>query len=329
MTRTATPDRSARPSGSDAVADEAPREGQTFAGDSLLARYASFVKLPHTLFALPFAGVGAVLATYRHPEALTWTTALWIVVAFTAARFAAMGFNRIVDRRHDALNPRTRGRELPTGRLSLAQAWAAVLVAAAVFIAAAWQLNPLCGLLAPVALAWVFFYSFTKRFTAWSHHVLGMALGIAPVGAYLALTGEWGTPWYALVGLAAGVMCWVAGFDIIYSVQDVDFDREHGLSSLPATRGVRRSLVWARLFHGAAVALFFLPWLLDWFPVGWPYLTGVVIMAGILHYEYTLVRGRDADDLDLGRINRAFFRANVGVSTMFFAFTLLDRIVAG
>lgn len=306
-----------------------PRERQTFAGESLLARYASFVKLPHTLFALPFAGVGLVLASYRHADALSWMVVLWIAVAFTAARFAAMGFNRIADRRYDALNPRTRAREIPSGRLTLVQAWAAVIAASTVFVVAAWRLNPLCGALAPMALAWVFFYSFTKRFTAWSHHVLGLALGIAPVGAYLALTGEWSTPWYALVVLAAGVMCWVAGFDVIYSIQDIDFDRAHGLHSLPARRGVQRGLRLARTFHLAAVLLFVLPWLLAWFPVGWLYLAGVVVMAGILHYEHALARHAEGERLDLERIDRAFFRANVGVSTIFLAFTLLDRLVLG
>ncbi|HWV56601.1 MAG TPA: 4-hydroxybenzoate octaprenyltransferase, partial [Longimicrobiales bacterium] len=251
----------------------AVREGQTFAGDSLLARYASFVKLPHTLFALPFAGVGAVLASYTHPEGVTWSAVAWIVLAFTAARFAAMGFNRIVDRRWDALNPRTRLREIPSGRLSVRQAAAAVAVASAVFVFAAWQLNPLCAALSPLALAWVFGYSFTKRFTSWSHHVLGLALGIAPAGAYLAVTGAWSEPWYMLPLLSAAVMLWVAGFDIIYSVQDADFDRAHGLHSLPARLGVRRALGLARLFHAAAVLLFLSVWFVS-DAVGWIYLGG-------------------------------------------------------
>ncbi|NIV21323.1 MAG: 4-hydroxybenzoate octaprenyltransferase, partial [Gammaproteobacteria bacterium] len=140
------------------------------------------MKLPHTLFALPFAGVGAVLASYAHPEALTAGTVAWILVAFTAARFAAMGFNRIADREHDAANPRTRARELPSGRLTLGQAWAAVLFTSTLFVIAAWRLNPLCGWLSPVALAWVLAYSYTKRFTELTHLVLGLGLGIAPAG---------------------------------------------------------------------------------------------------------------------------------------------------
>src|SRR5688572_27270142 len=182
------------------------REGQTFGGASLAARYASFVKLPHTLFALPFAGVGVVLASYANAARITPPLAVWVVLAFTAARFAAMGFNRIVDRRYDALNPRTSRRELPSGRLTVMQAALAVVVSAIAFVVAAWQLNPLCGRLAPLALAWVFFYSYTKRFTSWSHYVLGLALGIAPAGGYLAVSGAWPSPWFALPVLSAAVI---------------------------------------------------------------------------------------------------------------------------
>jgi 4-hydroxybenzoate polyprenyltransferase len=165
-------------------------EGQTFQGGSLASRYASFVKLPHTLFALPFAGVGALLASYEYAERINVSMILWILIAFTAARFAAMGFNRIADRHHDARNPRTQMRELPSGKLSVAQAWMAVVFASALFVFASFRLNSLCGWLSPVALAWVFFYSYTKRFTSFAHLVLGLSLGIAPVGAYLAISGR-------------------------------------------------------------------------------------------------------------------------------------------
>jgi 4-hydroxybenzoate polyprenyltransferase len=301
------------------------REGQTFAGDSLLARYASFVKLPHTLFALPFAGVGAVLGTHIAPGVVTPAVIAWIVLAFTAARFAAMGFNRIVDRAQDALNPRTRLRELPSGRLSVAQASLAVAVAGAVFILAAWRLNPLCGWLSPLALGWVLFYSYTKRFTALAHLVLGFGLAIAPVGAYLAVTGAWSEPWWSLLALAGAVTCWVAGFDIIYAVQDESFDRAQGLRSIPARLGTRRALLVARLIHFLAVLIFAATWLL--FPVGWLYLGGVALMAVLLHFGHAGLRGQDTDRLDLVRIDRAFFRVNVGVSTGFLIFTLLDRLL--
>jgi 4-hydroxybenzoate polyprenyltransferase len=306
----------------------APREGQTFAGGSLAARYASFVKLPHTLFALPFAGVGAVLASHRHPERVNATTLFWIVLAFTAARFAAMGFNRIVDREYDALNPRTRLRELPSGRLTLAQAGAAVAAASMVFVLAAWMLNPLCGALAPVALAWIFFYSYTKRFTRWAHLVLGLSLAIAPVGAYLAIAGAWPQPWYAPVVLALGVMFWVSGFDIIYALQDIEFDRRTGLHSVAARYGERKALALARAAHLAAVAAFLSLALFQLFPVHGFYLGGVAVMAGLLVYEHRVVRS-GGGPLDLPRIDRAFFRANIAVSTSFFAFTLFDRIARG
>ena len=297
------------------------REGQTYAGSSLASRYASFVKLPHTLFALPFAGVGALLASYTHSDRVTLEKVLWILVAFTAARFAAMGFNRIVDRAHDAKNPRTAMREIPAGKLTVRQAWIAVVLASILFIAAAWQLNELTGWLAPIALLWVFFYSYTKRFTSFSHYVLGLSLAIAPVGAYLAITGEWSTPWYALVVLAAAVMAWVSGFDVVYAIQDIDFDRANNLHSMPARLGVKRALLLSRVMHMVAVALFVAVLAFQLFPVGMLYAVGVGFMGGLLVYEHRLVRG----PLDMKKIDRAFFQLNVMVSTSFFLFTLADR----
>lgn len=308
-------------------ADARPlKEGQTFGGKSLAARYADLVKLPHTLFALPFAGVGALLASHRHAGRVTVLSVVWIVIAFTAARFAAMGFNRIVDRAYDAKNARTAMRELPAGKLTLPQAASAVVVAAIVFIAAAWQLNPLCGYLAPVALAWVFFYSYTKRFTSFSHWVLGLSLAMAPVGAYLAISGQWARPWYALLALAAAVMLWVAGFDIVYAIQDLEFDRKEGLHSMPARLGMKKALLLARLLHMGAVACFVALIAFGLFPVGFLYAVGVGFMGGLLFYEHRLVSSLNRGDLDLQRIDRAFFHVNVIVSTSFFLFTLADRI---
>jgi 4-hydroxybenzoate polyprenyltransferase len=300
-------------------------EGQTFHGASLAARFASFVKLPHTFFALPFAGVGAVLASHAHGAAVTWASIGWIILAFTAARFAAMGFNRIVDRHYDSLNPRTATRELPAGNLTMSQAVGAVAASALVFVLAAWMLNPLCGWLSPIALAWIFFYSYTKRFTSFAHHVLGVALGMAPAGAYLAIAGSWPVPWYALPVLVAAVMFWVAGFDVIYSVQDEEFDRSHGLHSLPVRYGAARALRLARGFHALAFLVFTaLPL---WFPLGAYYYGALLVMAGLLLYEHLLIGSGDPRRLDLRRIDRAFFHANVGVSTSFFFFTLLDRLI--
>lgn len=303
------------------------REGQTFAGGSLASRYASFVKLPHTLFALPFAGVGAILASYEFADRITAGMIVWIVLAFTSARFAAMGFNRIADRHHDAQNPRTQMRELPSGKLTSAQAWVAVLAASVLFVFASFQLNTLCGLLSPVALVWVFFYSYTKRFTHWAHFVLGLSLGIAPVGAYLAITGEWSQPAVALVVIAAAVMCWVAGFDVIYALQDLEFDRAHGLHSIPARLGPDGSLLTARVLHGVSVLAFLSLLAFDLFPVGWLYAVGVGFMIGLLLYEHRLLSGISFKELDLKTIDKAFFHVNVLVSTTFFVCTLLDRLL--
>lgn len=303
------------------------REGQIIAGESLAARYASFVKLPHTLFALPFAGLGLVLASFEHADRLRAGIVVWSVFAFTAARFAAMGFNRIVDRRWDALNPRTAGRELPSGRLTLNQARAAVVVASVLFVVASWLLNPLCGKLSPLALGWIFFYSYGKRFTTGAHHILGLALGIAPVGAFLAVSGTWPEPWYGLPLLAAAVMFWVAGFDVIYAVQDVDFDRTHGLHSIPARIGPRGAFALARLFHAIAAAVFLGIGLFEIFPVGGLYLAGVAAVVVLLLHEHRAVRGAENGTIDLATVDRAFFQTNVAVSVSLFVFTLADRLM--
>lgn len=294
------------------------REGQTYAGESWLVRYANLVKLPHTLFALPFALVGVVIASYV--KQITWLEVLWVAVAFTAARFAAMGFNRIADRRLDALNPRTARRELPSGMISTVEASVAVAVAAAVFVVAARALNPLCFALSPVALAWVLFYSYTKRFTRWAHLALGLGTGIAPVGGYLAVTGAWSRPWWMLVVLAGAVMSWVGGFDIFYALQDVAFDREHGLHSLPVSLGERGAIIAARVLHTLTVAGLAVVGLAT--GAGWLWGVGVALVAVLLAYEHALVR---ADDLS--RLDAAFFTTNGIISLSFFAFVLAERLV--
>jgi 4-hydroxybenzoate polyprenyltransferase len=299
------------------------REGQTFGGRSVVVRYANLVRLPHTLFALPFALVGVVLASYVrrvHVEPV-----VWVVVAFTAARFAAMGFNRIVDRQLDAANPRTAMRELPQGLVTLGEAWVAVAVASGVFVVAAAALNPVCLMLAPVALVWVFWYSFTKRITRWAHLVLGLGLAIAPVGGYLAITGAWSSPWWVLVLLAAAVMSWVAGFDIFYALQDVDFDRAHGLYSIPAALGTRGAIRVARALHTVTVVcLAGVGAGVTGGGGGGPlYAAGVVVVAGLLVYEHALVRGED-----LRRLDAAFFTMNGVISIVFFTFVLAQRLAA-
>jgi 4-hydroxybenzoate polyprenyltransferase len=294
------------------------REGQTFASPGLLARLASFVKLPHTLFALPFALLGLLAASAHAP--VSWQKVLVVVLAFSAARWVAMGFNRIADRTWDAKNPRTAGRELPRGALTLAQAWASVIIAGAVFIVCAWRLNPLCLMLAPFALGWVMAYSLSKRFTWWPHLWLGLSLAIAPAGGYLAVTGRWSDPWWLLVVIALGVATWVAGFDIFYALPDEQFDRREGLKSAVVRLGPRRSVLAAKLLHGVTIpALALFGWGAGF--GGW-YFVGLVVAAGILLYEHHLVRPDD-----LSRLDAAFFTMNGVMSVTVFTFALADRIL--
>ena len=295
-------------------------EGQHVRGRGRLVDYSNLVKLPHTVFALPFALVGATLASYRYPVQ-PWDVLL-ILAAFTSARFAAMGFNRIVDRRIDARNPRTQMREIPAGKLSVAEATVAVIAASAVFVLCAALLNPICLILAPFALGWILFYSYTKRFTRYAHLVLGFALAIAPVGAYLAVAGEWSDPPGALLVLAGGVLCWVAGFDILYSLQDIDFDRSQGLHSIPAALGARGALAVSRILHLLSAAQFVALGVL--MPeLGPAYFVGTAVIAGMLAYEQSLVK---ADDLS--RIDAAFFNINGAISVVFFLIVLGERLLA-
>jgi 4-hydroxybenzoate polyprenyltransferase len=295
------------------------KEGQTFHGASGLVRYVNLVKLPHTVFALPFALVGVTLASYVAP--VTLSKILWVVLAFTSARFAAMGFNRIVDRDVDALNPRTKSREIPSGTLSVAAASLAVTVACVLFIIAAWQLNTLCLLLSPLALGWVLFYSYTKRFTRLCHLVLGVGLSIAPVGGYLAVTGAWSNPWWMLVLLATAVATWVGGFDILYALQDIEFDCAQGLHSLPAALGESVALNVARSLHVTTVLCLAVVGLA--IGAGWIYAAGVVVAAILLLYEHSLVKPGD-----LSRLDAAFFTMNGVISIAFFGFVLAERLVS-
>ena len=294
------------------------KEGQTFAGDSLFVRYVNLVRLPHTLFALPFALLGVVAASWRFP--VTLRIVGLVVLAFTGARFVAMGFNRIADRDLDAKNPRTRARELPSGRLSVAQAWAAVVVAAVLFLWAAWALNPLCGRLAPLALLWTLAYSYTKRFTHWSHLWLGVSLAIAPAGGYLAVAGTWSEPAWLLFAIAAAVACWVAGFDVLYALQDETFDRAFGLRSAVVRLGPGRSISFARMLHGVALVGLLAFGLGA--ELGWRYFAGVALSAGVIAWEHRLVRPGD-----LRRLDAAFFTMNGVVSIVVFLGALADRVL--
>jgi 4-hydroxybenzoate polyprenyltransferase len=294
------------------------REGQTFVGRSALIRHANFVKLPHTVFALPFALTGVTLASYKFPVSVLQV--VWIVLAFTSARFAAMGFNRIADREIDARNPRTAAREIPSGAMSLREASVAVMLAGVLFFLSAAMLNRLCLTLAPVALGWVLFYSYTKRFTRWSHLALGIGLSIAPVGGYLAIAGVWSEPWWMLIALAVGVATWVGGFDILYALQDVSFDRSEGLHSVPAVSGETRALLLSRVLHAMTIAA--LAGVGIAANAGVLYAVGVFVAAALLIYEHSLVRAND-----FSKINAAFFTMNGVISIVFFAFVLTERLL--
>lgn len=259
-----------------------------------IATYLSFVRVSHTVFALPFALVGALLAARHQP--VGWGQVGWIIVAMAGARSAAMGFNRLVDARFDAANPRTSMRELPRGAMSTMEAAIFVVAASLVFVYAAWRLSPLCAALAPLALAIVFWYSLAKRYTAYTQLFLGLAMAVAPVGGWLAAGGRGGwEPW--LLGLAIGL--WVGGFDVLYACQDIEFDRAHGLRSIPTRFGVPGALLISRAMHVAAIGC--LAALAIVVPLGPIYLAGVAMVAALLIYEQSLV---SADDLS--QVKRAF-----------------------
>jgi 4-hydroxybenzoate polyprenyltransferase len=272
------------------------------------------IKFEHSVFALPFALTGALLAARAtHQNLSGWPTLqrfLWIVVAMVAARTAAMTMNRIVDLRYDKENPRTKQRALATGALSLSFAWLFTLTAVALFFVAAWQLNSLALELAPLAIAILFFYSFTKRFTNWSHLFLGFALGISPAAAWIAITG--GLDWRMLI-LCAAVTIWVGGFDVLYACQDVDYDKQAGLYSVPKRFGIANALLIARVMHIGVVVL--LSWLAYGFALPWPAWAGIVVVAALLASEHSLVKPGD-----LSKLDAAFFAVNGYISLLFLLF---------
>jgi 4-hydroxybenzoate polyprenyltransferase len=264
------------------------------------------IKIEHTLFALPFAFLGAVLAARGIPSA---AQIIWITIAMIGARSTAMAFNRIADKDYDARNPRTKIRAIPAGRLSVGFVLMFTIISASIFLFAAAMLNRLTLILAPVALASVLTYSYTKRWTMFSHLALGWCLAIAPTGAWIAVRGAIDSPAPLLLSLT--VMLWTAGFDVLYACQDYDFDRREGLYSVPARFGIARALWISRALHAGAfaaiLALYFVT------KLGFPALVGVIAMGALLIYQHTLVRAND-----LSRLNAAFFTTNAFVSVILF-----------
>ncbi len=284
-------------------------------GHSRIGTVLEMIKFEHSVFALPFALVAALLAeragraAWPSPRTIAWQIC-WIVVAMVGARSAAMTMNRIADVRYDAANPRTQNRALPKGEVSMRFAWIFTLVSAAVLVVAAWQLNRLALELSPVALAVLFLYSYTKRFTAWSHIVLGFCLGISPAAAWIAVRGSLDA---RILILCAAVTLWVGGFDVLYACQDVEFDKRAGLYSIPKRFGVAGALGIARVMHVLMVLL--LAWLAWSFALAWPAWAGIVVVAALLAYEHSLVKPND-----LSKINAAFFTINGYISLLFLIF---------
>ena len=281
---------------------------------SSLSTYLSFVRFSHSVFALPFALTGALLAWRTHPFA--WAQVLWVVVCMVCARSAALGFNRLVDARFDALNPRTSMRELPRGAMSAAEAAAFVAVSSGVFVYASAKLSTLCLVLSPIALVVVFWYSLAKRYTAYTQLFLGLAMAVAPVGGWIAAGGRGGPePW--LLGLAIGL--WVGGFDILYACQDVEFDRRHGLQSIPVRFGVGQAIRISRFMHVATIVAMAALWRVADLPA--LYLAGVALVACLLTYEQWLVH-----EGDLSKVKTAF-DLNGYVGIVYFATTALALFV--
>ena len=282
--------------------------------------YLEMIKVEHTVFALPFALVGMFLAAREGGAAHALPaprTVFFILLAMVGARSAAMGFNRLADAEIDARNPRTKDRAIPAGKVSRGMTGALVAVSALLLVFAAWRLNPLAFMLSPVLLLFLFFYSYTKRFTWVSHFILGACLGAAPLAAWIAVTGKMDA---RILTICAAVVFWTAGFDVLYALQDIEFDRSAGLHSIPRFLGVGKSLWAARWFHLVMAAPLLLSYHL--FGLGWLYLAGLTLCFSVLAYEHSIVRKND-----LSRLDMAFFNLNGVVSIAYCLFTYLDLAV--
>jgi 4-hydroxybenzoate polyprenyltransferase len=271
--------------------------------------YLKMIKIFHSVFALPFAFTGAILAASGIPS---MKQVFWITVAMVGARSGAMGLNRIIDRNIDAANPRTANREIPSGKIKARDAVIFTFISLAVFVFAAYNLNPLCLKLSPIAIGVLILYSYTKRFTWMAHFILGIAISAAPLGAWIAVKGTFD---WEIMPLCIAVVFWLAGFDVLYALQDMEFDRSHGLHSIPQRFGIKKSLILSRIFHFVTWSLLALTGLL--FHLNLAYWIGMIIVAGLLIYEHSLVKHDD-----LSKLNMAFFNMNGYISIAVFVFTL-------
>jgi 4-hydroxybenzoate polyprenyltransferase len=272
--------------------------------------YLRMIKFSHSVFALPFAFTGAILAASGIPS---FRQIFWIIVAMVGARSGAMGLNRIIDRNIDALNPRTAGREIPSGKIKVRYAWAFTLISFAVLLVAAYNIDESCFKLSPLAVGVLIFYSFTKRFTWASHLILGIAISAAPLGAWIAVRGTFD---FDILPLALAVIFWLAGFDVLYALQDVEFDKKHGLCSIPQRFGIRKALLLSKAFHLVTWVLLAATGII--FNLNIAYWFGMALIAGLLIYEHSLVKPND-----MSKLNMAFFNMNGYISIAVFVFTLI------
>ena len=279
-----------------------------------IALYLKMIKFSHSIFALPFAFTAALMAASGIPSL---KQILWIVVAMVSARSGAMGLNRIIDRKIDAANPRTMNREIPSGKINVGSAVFFTVISLTVFVFSAYMLNPLCLKLSPLAIAVLLLYSYTKRFTWLSHIVLGIAISAAPVGAWIAVRGMFNAE---ILPIAFAVVFWLAGFDVLYALQDIEFDRAHGLRSIPERFGIKDTLIFSRVFHLITWGLLAFTGII--FDLGIFYWIGMAAAGGLFIYEHSLVK---ADDLS--RLDMAFFNMNGYISITVFVFTLLDYVL--
>jgi 4-hydroxybenzoate polyprenyltransferase len=282
-----------------------------------MKKYFSLVKFSHTIFAMPFALIGFFLAVHAKEGGRIWPVFIYVILCMVFARSAAMGFNRWLDEKYDRLNPRTAAREIPAGKISKGNALIFVVVNAVLFMLCTFFINPLCLYLSPVALLIILGYSYTKRFTALCHIVLGLGLSLAPIGAYIAVTGRFA--WLPVL-FSVIVLCWVSGFDIIYALQDDDFDQEHRLHSVPVWLGRKQGLVFSSVLHALAVVLVVIAGVYGAF--NWLYWLGAALFTGMLIYQHLLVKPDD-----LHKVNIAFMTANGIASCIFSVFVITATLI--